>query len=218
MNTSARFVVVADTETGGLPNKDKRAFYDVALVEVACVVVDCVQLKIVDEYSQIIAPYKDGLEYSPGAEATHGLSYDHLCQYGADAKDVYGDVKKILTTYKNPRIGAIFVGHNFLTFDIPFFEGLFEFFKDNLWSHVKFVEDTMMWGWLRATEQENYKLGTCCKQEKVQLVDAHRALNDTKANAQLFIKYLEYLRGSGTSGVVAPTGMVPSRFREAFQL
>lgn len=216
MNTSARFVVVADTETGGLPNKDKRAFYDVALVEVAMVVVDCVDLKIVDEYSQIIKPYKDGLEYSVGAEATHGLSKAHLEEYGADVKGVYGDVKKILTTYKNLRIGAILAGHNFLTFDIPFFEGLFGFHKDNLWDYIKFVEDTMMWGWLRATEQENYKLGTCCRQEGVQLVDAHRALNDTKANAQLFIKYLECLRGSG-GGASAPA-MKPSRFRETFQL
>lgn len=223
MNTSVKYMCIADTETGGIPSKggkgkpEKKAFYDVALCEVAVVVIDCVNLKIVEEYDEIIKPYKDDLEYSPQAEAVHGLSKTILEENGIDAKQAYSDIKRLLKNYANPKIGAIFCGHNFQLFDIPFFEGLFEFNKDNLWDYVKFVEDTMKLSWYRGVEQENYKLGTCCKKEGVELVDAHRALNDTRANAQLMLKYLSYIRGNG--GVEAvKSGVKKSRFREKFQL
>lgn len=99
MKTTANFMVVADTETGGLPCKaskgkpEKKAFFDVPLCEVALVAIDLVNLKIVDEYSEIISPYKDGLEYSPEAERVHGLSLKHLTENGESVKNVYQSVK-----------------------------------------------------------------------------------------------------------------------------
>lgn len=224
MNTTVKYVCVADTETGGLPSKggkgkpEKKAFYDVALVEVALVVVDCINLKIVDEYNEIISPYKEDCEYSPGAESVHGLSKKYLEENGLDVKEVYKGVKSFMKTYANPKIGTILAGHNFQLFDVPFFEGLFNFHGDNLWDYVKFIEDTMKLGWYRAIEQENYKLGTCCTKEGVELVDAHRALTDTRANAKLFMKYIELLRGNGGGQVQKSTSLKPSRFRETFQL
>lgn len=222
MNTTVRYVIVADTETGGLPSKGgkgkpaKLAFTDVALVEVAMVVVDCIELKIVEEYGEIIAPYKEGLEYSAGAEKAHGLSVDHLTNNGADISEVFRNVENIMVKYKNPRIGALMAGHNFQQFDVPFFEGIFEHHRKNFWDYCTFVEDTMKLGWYRSIEQENYKLVTCCKQEGIELVDAHRALTDTRANAQLFMKYISLLRGSGASQ--QQSTKKESRFRETFQL
>ena len=217
METTVKYVIVADSETGGLPNKNKKAFYDIALAEVAMVVVDCINLDIVTEYNAIIAPYKDGLEYSPQAEEVHGLSVQHLTENGEDIKTVYKDTKALLKKYANKRIGAILAGHNFQLFDIPFFEGMFAFNNDDLWEYVKFVEDTMKLSYYRATEQENYKLGTCCRKEGVELVDAHRALTDTRANAYLMLKYIELMRGNV---VAEPSASVKkeSRFRENFQL
>lgn len=223
MKTTANYMIVADTETGGLPSKaskgkpEKKAFFDVALCEIALVVIDLNALKIVDEYDAIIQPYKDGLEYNPEAEKVHGLSVSNLKENGQNAKEVYQKVKSFLVKYKNPRIGSILCGHNFQLFDIPFFGGLFEFYGDSLWEYVKFVEDTMKLSWYRAIEQENYKLGTCCRLEGVELVDAHRALNDTRANALLMLKYIEKFRGVGVSAPVVSTKK-ESRFREGFQL
>ena len=73
MKSTIRYVIVADTETGGLPSKGgkgkpaKKAFVDVALCEIALVVVDLWEMKIVEEYDAIIAPYTEGLEYNPNA-------------------------------------------------------------------------------------------------------------------------------------------------------
>ena len=223
MKSTIRYVIVADTETGGLPSKGgkgkpaKKAFVDVALCEIALVVVDLWEMKIVEEYDAIIAPYTEGLEYNPNAEAVHGLSVAHLTQNGQDIKDVYLATKTYLKKYANSKIGAVLAGHNFQLFDIPFFEEMFAFCKDNLWDYVKFVEDTMKMAWYRAEEQENYKLGTCCRQEGVELVDAHSALHDTRANALLFLKYIAALRGTGAAAQTAPTQR-KSRFRETFQL
>jgi len=41
-------------------------------------------------------------------------------------------------------------------------------------------------------------------------------LNDTRANALLFMKYISVLRGEGAAQ--APTQTIESRFRETFQL
>ena len=223
MNSTIRYVIVADTETGGLPSKggkgkpEKKAFSDIALCEIALVAVDLWEMKIVEEYDTIIAPYAPGLEYSAGAEAVHGLSVPHLTANGVDVKEAYTATKDFLKRYTNKKIGAILAGHNFQLFDIPFFEGLFEFNNDNLWDYVKFVEDTMKMAWYRSVEQENYKLGTCCRLAGVELVDAHRALQDTRANALLFIKYIQSLRGTGET-MTAQTQQRKSRFRETFQL
>lgn len=217
-----RYVIVSDTETSGLPSKggkgkpEVKAFWDILLVEVAAVVVDLFEMKIVKEYDAIIKPYKEDYIWSPAAEQTHGLSQNYLNDNGLDIEDVYYDYKNILTTYKNNKVKAVLCGHNFQGFDIPFIEGLFEFHKDDLWEYVRWVEDTQKMAYYRATEQTDYKLETCCRKEGVELVDAHRALNDTRANALLFMKYISVLRGEGAAQ--APTQTIESRFRETFQL
>ncbi len=46
MKTSSKYIIFFDFETGGLPNKNARAFYEVPLVETAMVVVDMEKLEI----------------------------------------------------------------------------------------------------------------------------------------------------------------------------
>lgn len=218
MNSTIRYIIVGDSETGGLPDKSKQAFYDVALCEFAFVVIDIQEMKVVEEWSTLFKPYKDGLEYSPRALEVNGLTLEQLQENGRLVKDIYKDMVTLFKKYKNPRIGAVLAGHNFQPFDMPFLINMFEFCGDSIWNYVTFVEDTMKLAWYRATEQENYKLGTCCRMEGVDLVDAHRALADTKANALLLLKYISYLRGSGDGSDVTAPRMKPSSFRETFQL
>ena len=189
-------------------------------MEVAAVVIDIWDMKIVDEYDVIIKPYVDKYVWQPQAEATHGLSQDHLFKNGVDIKEAYRGYASILSKYKNPKVGAVLCGHNFQGFDIPFIEEMFKWNKDDLYNYVRWVEDTQKMAYYRAIEQENYKLGTCCRLEGVELVDAHRALVDTRANAQLMLKYIEHMRGTGGSSPVAAISSTrkESRFRERFQL
>lgn len=223
MKSSLRYVIVSDTETSGLPSKGGKgkpallAYHDILLVEIAAVVVDIHEMKIVEEYDAIIKPYKEEFTWQSAAEQTHGLSRSHLQANGEDVKNVYRSYAGLLSKFKNPKIGAVLCGHNFQGFDIPFIEALFEAHGDNLYNYVRWIEDTQKMAYYRSLEQENFKLGTCCRLEGVELVDAHRALVDTRANAYLFMKYIAAMRGAAETSP-QPSTERKSRFREIFQL
>lgn len=220
--SNLRYMIVSDTETSGLPSKGGKgkapllAFHDILLVEVAVVVIDIWDMKIVEDFDVIIKPYVENYTWQKQAEEAHGLSEAHLFKNGVDIKDAYKGYASILSKYKNPKIGAVLCGHNFQGFDIPFIEEMFKWNKDDLYNYVRWIEDTQKLAYYRAIEQENFKLGTCCRLEGVELVDAHRALNDTRANALLMLKYIEAFRG--VSGAVSAPKKKESRFREKFQL
>lgn len=212
-----RYIVVSDTETSGLPSKEKEVYKDILLIELAAVVIDIWEMKIVEEFDALIKPYNDTYVWEAGAENTHHISQKTLQENGKDVKDVYRAFKDILVRYKNSRIGAVLCGHNFQGFDVPFIEAMFQDQKDSIYNYVRWIEDTQKMAYYRAIEQENFKLGTCCQKEGVELVDAHRALTDTRANAQLMLKYISIMRGEGGSSQKIG-GMKPSRFREKFEL
>lgn len=217
MKTSAKYVIVGDFETGGLPNKNKRAFYDVPLCEIALCVVDLEKLEIVHEYNEIFAPhYKEGLEYEQGAFDATGMSMELLESKGINLRDIFRDIKGIFKKYKNNRQGCTLCGHNWVQFDMPFLRNMFEFFGDDVDSYVTFVVDTLMISHWSSLEQPNYKLGTCCELNGINLVGAHRALADTRANAELLIEYIKKLRGEGQNSV--NVGEEKASFRETFKL
>lgn len=214
--SNLQYVICCDFETSGLPSSDKRPFYDVLAVEFAAVVIDLSIMKILSSQRWLIAPYVDNFVWEEGAEKTHGYTLDYLRQAGKPVKEVYKDVRSLFNGYKNKYIGVHLAGHNFAGFDMPFLRGMFEFCGDDVDKYVKYVYDTQFMAYLKAAEQENYKLGTCCRLEGVELVNAHHALDDTIGNAKLFLKYVEALRGIGAKG--AKREFKESRFRETFEL
>lgn len=219
MKTSAKYVIVGDFETGGLPNKDKKAFLDIALCEVALCVIDMEKLEIVEEYNEIFIPhYKEGLIYDPKAFEATGMSMGLLEGKGIPLRDIFRSMKDIFKKYKNPRQGCTLCGHNWVQFDMPFLRNMFEFMGDNIDDYVTFVVDTMMLAHWSVLEQTNYKLGTCCEENGINLVGAHRALADTRANAELLIEYVKKLRGEGVNSVTVSEDVEVVRFRESFTL
>ena len=75
MQTAQKYVIFFDIESGGIPSKDKLAFYDIPLIEISFVVVDMLKLEIVDKV-EITFPYMyfDNLEYSMQAQEVHGIT------------------------------------------------------------------------------------------------------------------------------------------------
>lgn len=199
MLSGIKYIVCVDTETGGLPSSTNQAFRDIALIEASLVVIDCRDLSVCEKYSKILLPYKDGLIYDRGAEQVHGITQSVIEQEGSPAKEVFVDIKNLLKKYSNSRHKVALCGHN-IYFDIPFFQGLFSLYNDNFDDYIKFVIDTMAIAYLSSVEQLNYKLTTCCEKEGVELIEAHRALQDTLSTAQLLTKYIKKLRGEGLVG------------------
>lgn len=88
---------------------------------------------------------------------------------------------------------------------------------DDLSKYVKFSLDTMQLAHMAYGEVENYQLHTICDKEGIDLVNAHRAGDDTYANALLMINFVKKLRGEGTA--TEQDGMtVKNPFREKFAL
>lgn len=220
MKTSCNFILVYDFETGNLCNSNCIAFENAPCVEIAMCCVDMKTLKIVDELDLIFPyNYKEDLIYSQQATEVHGITQEIQEENSTSLKDIYKTLKTWFTKYKNPRQLCTLAGHNIggqsiNGFDNPFLKNFFAYMGDDIDKYVKYYIDTMLLAHISSLEQIDYKLGTCCQLAGVDLVDAHRALNDTKANANLLISYIKKLRGEGQN----IEKIKEQRFRETFQL
>lgn len=216
MKTSSNYIIVYDFETGNLSNSKCIAFENAPLVEIAMVCIDMQTLQLIDEIDLIFPyGYKEDLVYSEQALETHEITKEIQDENFTPLKDIYKTCKQWFTKYKNPRQMCTLAGHNIVGFDNPFLRNFFNYMGDDIDKYVKYYIDTMQLAHMSALEQMDYKLGTCCQLAGIDLVDAHRALNDTKANAQLMISYIKKLRGEGQQSIQEKK---EQRYRESFQL
>jgi DNA polymerase III epsilon subunit-like protein len=205
--------IVIDSETGGIPSKGKEAFTDIALTELALVVVSQ-GLEIIHQDSWLIKPYKEDLIFEKAAEIASGISRKMVEEQGLELEVVHKAVQSVLKKYKFGSKLPTVVFHN-MKFDIPFLVNMFEFCKDDFTKYVKDEpEDTLKWSRMCWQESVNYKLGTCCLNAGVTLVDAHRALSDSLATARLWIYFQNNLRGNNKSASSTPI----KKFRDTFEL
>ena len=218
MKSSSKYLICYDCETGSIPSKDKPAFDTIALIEIAFAVIDMEKLEICEEISMILPhDYKEGLVYSAEAEAVHGITESIQNEKAISLKEAYKKCLDIFKKYKNPRQLCTLCGHNIVGFDNAFLENFFKFMGDDLSKYVKFSLDTMQLAHMAYTESENYQLHTICDKEGIDLVHAHRAGDDTYANALLMINFVKKLRGEGTA--TEQNGMmVKNPSREKFAL
>lgn len=215
MKTASKYVIIFDVESGGLPGKENRPFYEIALIEGTFCVIDMESLEIIEELDIMLPDeYKEGLIYQEQAEMVHGITKAIRQANGKPLKECYKSVLDLYKKYKNPRQGITMVAHNY-NFDKPFLENFFEYMGGNLSDHVKYWLDTMQFAHMAALEQVDYKLHTCCGIHNIDLVDAHRSSADTRATAKLFIEFVKRLRGEGLSAAAQVEKKI--RYREKFQ-
>lgn len=192
-------IIVMDTETGGLPDKlKKQATIEVALTEVACVVIDNESLAITEKVSWLIKPYDDSLIYDKYAEQVSGISQDLLNREGQPIEEVYTKLKEVFIKGKSGRNKPIIFFHN-KSFDIPFIENLFKLFNDDMWKWIDRVEDTMEWARLKWVENPKFNLAACAERCQIDQQQTHRALPDTLVTAQIVIKFLKDFRSDGSN-------------------
>lgn len=192
--------IVYDLETGGFDLKSH------GIVEIALVAIDHISLEVVDEYCKIIQPYNMAsgklAEYTSGAQDIHGVSVERMRSEGLPAETVVRDIIAFFTKHKIKSKKPIIAGHNIHKFDNPRLEAFLATFGQKL-SQLTDVEDsidTLKWAkfkWQKPTEVANHKLSTCCEALNIELVDAHSALPDTKANSKLLTSFIKSMRGDG---------------------
>lgn len=186
-------IIAIDTETGGLPSKEKDATIDIALTEIAVIVIDSESLEIIQEDSWLIKPYDDGLIYSAGAEQASGISKKMCQDTGLELEQVYKSFSKVLKDNKLSKNAPILVMQN-KKFDIPFLTNMFAIFNDNFENYYDRVEDTLDWARLKFIEKPNFKLGSIAEYLNLDHVETHRALPDARITARVFISFTKSLR------------------------
>lgn len=205
MKSSIQNFCALDTETTGL--KAETA----AIVEIACCSFDH-SLTDLKEFESGVMKVYDNREIQQGALDANGITREQL----RDGRDPAVVVKELIKYFNSLKVGnakPVLIGHNLDKFDIPFLDNMFSVFKEDLSKYVNtdFTIDTMWWARCKREEQTNYKLGTCCEIENIELIDAHRAITDTRATKDLAKSFLRGLKSE------AGTQSKENRYRTKFQ-
>jgi DNA polymerase III epsilon subunit-like protein len=182
-------IIVFDVETGGL---------DCELHPITQIGIIAVESKNYNElltYETFVKPYNN-LEITQKALQSSMLSMTDILK-GIDSETLLNNLIHIFkeVKIKGSKSGnPILAGHN-VGFDIGFLYELFKFHKKRLSDFVSqeridtLIDSRRRWkGNLKSDDVSNFNLKSCCRRYNIDLVDAHGAMQDTKATLQLMIK------------------------------
>jgi DNA polymerase III alpha subunit (gram-positive type) len=137
--------------------------------------------------------------YNPQAlEITH-MSLDLMLKEGVSYEEGFSLINDLFERHTVGNNKPILAGHNIKSFDIPFMEKIY---LDNKKEFSKIINDYMIdtLDLVRTVwpELSSYSLGVCANALGLTLKEAHRALPDTIANANVLQILLANLRGQGS--------------------
>lgn len=217
-------ILVMDFETGGLESQIN------PVTEFAGIFLYGDTLEEICRYEAILQPYNPELIYDPGALKATNITMEML-QAGVDfktfAKDFWNFLRKG-NIHSHVKFRPILAGHN-IDFDIPFLQQLLHQMgkkmadvlggKEDFWGHFQPKKfDTLplsMIAWANEI-MIDHKLGTCVQKAGFELVNAHRAMADVKANADLLKFFINNLRGKNNSAGLEEV-IQTTAFRETFK-
>lgn len=162
---------VFDIETTGL-NKKYEKITEIAV----CKVKDG---KIIDEFTTFVNPEKHIPE-----------EVQNLTHITDDMVKDSPTIEEVLPQFIEFTKDSILVAHN-ASFDVGF---MAHFAAEQKLEFNPYVIDTLTIARENYTSVENHKLGTLAEFLGVELEGAHRAINDTRATAKVFIKMIEDLK------------------------
>ncbi|MGG1661378.1 PolC-type DNA polymerase III [Brevibacillus sp. NRS-1366] len=164
--------VVFDTETTGL-NAAEHTIIEVAAVKMK-------GAEIIDQWTDLIDPQ---LEIGPKTTEITGITNEML--RGKDTLDV------VLRKFKDFTGDAVLVAHN-AEFDKAFINACAKRIGMEPWNNA--FLDTLPLARMMYKGMRNYRLGSLAKKFNVELINAHRALDDTVALAHIFQQMLKDIK------------------------
>ena len=138
--------------------------------------------------------------YNPGAFAATGINRQMLLDEGIERGLAQKKVEAFFLKHSEGNSKPILSGHNIRKFDNPFMEKFFTLYNKDFNNFINATQmiDTLEWARLKWFNMPSYALGVVSNELGITLKDAHRAINDTRGNAKLFIKMMQHLRGQGS--------------------
>jgi len=167
------------------------------------------------------------LIYEPDALSFTGISMEMLNK-GIDFKTFSKEFPAFLkksNPHSHPKYRTIIAGHN-VTFDVPFLQQLMFFMgkkiEDYFNSYVDYygnqqpkVFDTLQLTMIKWPEMLKHTLADGINKAGFELVQAHRAMNDVKANVELLKVFIKSLKNEGMT--MADVISEERPFREIFK-
>ena len=196
--------IVHDCETGGTDENQN------PITQYAAIVLDYKTLKEVDRWETFVKPYNDLVIEKEALDHTMVSMSD--INAGISIKEFVGTATEFWEGHraksKRKEMGRLVsVGHN-IVFDHRFLGYALNIFKKDLWFYLydNFIDTwplaKMTYG---LTGEEKLNLTASCERSKIKLTDAHGAMNDVEANADLFRFFAKKLRSKKGEGVVEET-------------
>jgi len=138
--------------------------------------------------------------YNPGAFEATGINRELLVREGIPRDEAFKKIETFFLKHTSGNSKPILSGHNIKKFDNPFMDKFFLLYKKTFNDYINSTQtiDTLEWARLKWAAMPSYALSVVAQEIGVTLKNAHRAIDDTRANAQLFIKMMGHLRGQGT--------------------
>lgn len=187
--------LVFDCETGGLDYTKQ------PITQYACVVLDFKTLKEIERWETFVKPYNNLTIMPEALQRTlvtmsdinlKGITYDVF------VKTLSSFLKQNNTIPSRPALGKLVpVGHNILAFDNRFMEYVFDLCNLNYYDFVsENAIDTYSMAKAAFAIEGNEKLNLteCCNNIGLDFNNAHHAMNDVEANAELFRWFVKKLR------------------------
>ena len=186
--------IVFDCETGGLDESKN------PITQYAAVILDGKTLKEIDRWETFVKPYADLVIVQEALDRTMVSMSDinsglNVKEFIATATEFW-EAHRIKT--KKREMGRLVpVGHN-ITFDNRMLNWALNYLKEpnvEEWMFPNII-DTFPLAKLAfgISGEEKINLGASCTAAKIKLTDAHGAMNDVEATADLFRWYMRKLR------------------------
>lgn len=216
-------IMVYDLETGGF-SKDKNP-----IIEFAGIMFDS-EMNEIDRLEFVILPYDERLEYTDGAFKANGFSHGEIQKRGIPGQEAAKLLLDFLVKHQakpekgisyQPDKKVVLAGHNIDKFDNGFLETFLKFFKVDLWKFcsTNITLDTLKMARLffgyRGYTKTSHSLIDCCSHIGIEIIDAHRAMNDVEGNFQLLKHLINGVR-FGNSNSTEEREV--ERFRNTFKI
>lgn len=216
-------ILIFDYETGGLDPKTN------AVTEFAGIIIDGESLEEISRYEAVLKPYSDDLLYDPKALEFTGISMEQI-NTGVDFKVFSKDFLQFLKrgqSHSHAKYKTLLAGHN-VVFDIGFLQQLFFYMGKRIEDYVATGQDfygnyypkyfdTLPLSQFKWANEDmvSHKLTDCASKIGIEIVNAHRAMNDVIATKDLLINFIKSLRNIGIT--LNSEEILETRFRETFK-
>jgi DNA polymerase-3 subunit alpha (Gram-positive type) len=204
--------IFLDFETGGLdPRKH-------AITEVAAIAIKGDTLEKIDLISKFVKPYGE-YQYDDAALKATGITAEEI-ESGIEVKEVVSELINLFKKsdlYNNKGTKPILIAHN-SAFDKGFLIQIFNYcnklkdlekytygttdfysnYQPEMLDSIQLAK--MMWG--NDEEMTSYKLSNCLNKAGIDLLDAHKAINDTIALKDMFISFVSNMRSGDNNNEI----------------